>query len=227
MKDVLHLLESERETERQFVAGAADEPDFPRGWPAGLLMAHIASWREQLRDGLIQASRGQPVSGPPADIDAFNAAELARSAAISLDEGAARADVLLGDLIDLWATLGDRPFTWFTANTTGEALIRNSYHHPRVHLAEHYVERGDRVSGYRIFEVSVDQLREAGAPPHTLGSAVYNLARARVGQGRLPEALTLLEEAIQMRPDLRSIADDEPDLAPLKKDARFKALLKH
>ncbi len=224
MKDVLHLLESERETERQFVAAAADEPDYPRGWPAGLLMAHIASWREQLRAALIEASRGQRVSGPPTDIDAFNAAELARSAGISLDEGATRADALLGDLIDLWATLGDRPFRWFTAETTGEALVRNSYHHPRVHLAGHHVERGDRVSGYRIFEVSVDQLRGAGAPPHTLGSAVYNLAGARVGQGRLAEALTMLEEAIQMRPDIRSIADDDPDLAPLKNDARFKAL---
>src|SRR5207253_3645063 len=156
--------EAEWETERQFVAQAGSEQDFPRGWTAALLMAHIASWRNRLRDSLIQASRGQPVSGPPADIDAFNAVELASSARISLEEAAARAQALHGDLIDLWATLGDRPFKWFTANTTGEALIRNSYVHPRRHLAEHYVERGDQSRGSEIREATLAELHRVDAP---------------------------------------------------------------
>src|ERR1700674_4538868 len=96
--EITSLLETERETERRFVAEAATEPDFPGERPAGLLMAHIASWRNRLRDSLIEVSRGLPVSGPPADIDAVNAAELARNAGISLDEAASRAEQLLGDL---------------------------------------------------------------------------------------------------------------------------------
>jgi hypothetical protein len=168
MKEVLLLLESQRETERRFVAEAATEPDFPRGWPAALLLAHVASWRHRLRDSLIQASRGQPVSGPPTDIDAFNAVELASSARISLDEAATRADTRLADLIDLWATLGDRPFTWFTAETTGEALIRNSYIHPRRHLAEHYLERGDQSRGAEIREETLAELHRVGAPPSVI-----------------------------------------------------------
>src|ERR1700704_1419768 len=118
MKDVLHLLESQRESERRFVAEAADERPYPRGWSAGLLMAHIASWRERLRASLIEASRGEPVSEPPIHIAAVNAVQLARDADISLEDGAARADALLVDQIDLWSTLGDRPFSWFTATTT-------------------------------------------------------------------------------------------------------------
>src|SRR6266478_517441 len=173
MKDVLHLLEAEREAERRFVAEAASEREYPRGWPAGLLMAHIAGWRERLRASLIEASRGEPVSEPPIDIDAVNATELARNASISLEEGAARADVLLVDQIDLWATLGDRPFSWFTAKTTGEALVRNSYIHPRNHLAEHYLERGDRARGAEIFEATVAELRRAETPGHILVSAIY------------------------------------------------------
>jgi hypothetical protein len=127
-------------------------------------MAHVASWREQLRGALIEASRGQPVSGPPADIDAFNAVELARNAGISLEEAATRAGTLLGDLLDLWATLGDRPFSWFTAKTTGEALVRNSYIHPRRHLAEHYLERGDQSRGAELREDTMAELRRVGAP---------------------------------------------------------------
>jgi hypothetical protein len=164
MKDVLHLLESQREFERRFVAEAATEADFPRGWSSGLLMAHIAGWRGRLRDSLIEVSRGLPVSGPPADIDAVNNAELARYAGISLDEAATRADGLLGDLTDLWATLGDRPFSWITARTTGEALVRNSFIHPRRHLAEHYAERGDPLRGERLHEETLGELRRVDAP---------------------------------------------------------------
>ena len=164
MKDVLRLLESQREFERRFVADAATEPDFPRGWSAGLLMAHIAGWRGRLRDCLIEVSRGLPVSGPPADIDAVNATELAANAGISLDEAATRAERRLGDLIDLWSTLGDRPFSWFTARTTGEALVRNSYIHPRRHLAEHYAERGDQLRGVELHKETLAELRRIDAP---------------------------------------------------------------
>jgi hypothetical protein len=225
MKDVLHLLESEREAERRFVAEAAGEPAYPRGWSAGVLMAHIASWREKLRGALIEASRGEPVSAPPTDIDAFNAAELARSSGISLEEAAPRADALLGDLIDLWATLGDRPFSWYIARTTGEALVRNSYSHPRNHLAEHYLERGDRRRGPEIYEETASELRRVDAPGHTLGAALYNLACGRVAQGRQDEALELLAEAFPMRDVLRSDAATDPRLASLKTRPRFQALL--
>jgi hypothetical protein len=224
MKDVLHLLESQREAERRFVAEAASTPDFPRGWTSALLMAHIASWREKLRGALIEASRREPVSPPPIDVDAFNAAELALNARISLEEAATRADALLVDLIDLWASLGDRPFTWYIAKTTGEALVRNSYAHPRNHLAEHFIERGDRARGYQIYEESAIALRQADAPPTTLGTALYNLACARVGQRRQDEALDLLAEAFPMRADLRSNAVADPNLAPLKTHPRFQSL---
>jgi len=162
--EITSLLESQRETERRFVAEAATEPDFPGGWPAGLLMAHIASWRNRLRDSLIEVSRGLPVSGPPADIDGVNAAQLARDAGLPLAQAAARAETRLADLLDLWATIGDRPFSWFTAKTIAEALIRNSYIHPRRHLAEHYLERGDRARGDRLKTETLAELRRVGAP---------------------------------------------------------------
>lgn len=225
MKDVLYLLESQRETERRFVAEAAGERDYPRGWPAGLLMAHIAGWRENLRRALIEASRGEPVSGPPSDVDAFNAAELERHAGIALEAAAVRADALLVDQIDLWATLGDRPFTWFSARTTAEALIRNSYLHPRNHIAEHHLERGDRRRGAELFEETLGELRRAETPDHILAPALYNLACARVTQGRLDEALELLGEAFGMRDELRSEAAKDADLASLKTDPRFQSLL--
>jgi len=225
MQNVRDLLESERETERRFVLEAAGEAPHPSGWPAALLVFHLASWREQLRDGLIQASRGEVIPAPPNDIDGFNDAALARGAGVSLTDAAASAGGLLEDLIDLWATMGERPFTWYVARTTGEALIRNSYVHPRNHISEHFIERGDPARGYRLYEETAAALRKADAPGHTLGAALYNLACARVAQGRHDEALRLLEEALPMRDDMRATAAKDRDLEPLRAEPRFQALL--
>jgi hypothetical protein len=174
---------------------------------------------------LIEASRGEPASKPPIDIEAVNAAQLARDAGISLEAGAARAEAMLVDQIDLWATLGDRPLAWFTAKTTGEALVRNSYIHPRNHLGEHFLERGDRTRGAEIFEETLVELRRAETPAHILAPAIYNLACARVAQARQEDALALLAEAFSMRDVLRSDAAADPRLAPLKTNPRFQALL--
>jgi hypothetical protein len=212
--------------ERQFAAAAKAEPAHPTGWPAALLLVHVATWRNQLLNGLQQTDRGEAIAAPPEDVDTFNAAELARGAGVSLGNAAEQSDVALTELIDLWKTMGDRPFTWYIARTTGEALIRNSYSHPRNHIAEHFIERGDPNPGYQLYEETAAELRKAGAPGHTLGGALFNLAGARVGQGRRHDALRLLEEAMPMRDDLRALAATDPDLEPLRDDPRFKAMVK-
>ena len=226
VKDVVRLLESERAMERQFAVEAKAEGDHPTGWPAALLLVHVATWREQLLDGLRQVERGGPPAHPPEDVDAFNAAELARGAGVSLEDAAARSDQALADLIELWKMMGDRPFAWYIARTTSEALVRNSYAHPRYHIAEHFIERGDPERGYQLYEETAAELRRVGAPGHTLGTAVYNLARARAGQGRRHDALRLLEEAIPMRDDIRTLAATDRDLEPLRDDPRFQSMVK-
>src|SRR5205807_926209 len=143
-------------------------------------------------------------------------AELARGAGVSLEDAAARSDQALADLIELWNVMGDRPFAWYIARTTSEALVRNSYAHPRYHIAEHFIERGDPERGYQLYEETAAELRRVGAPGHTLGTAVYNLARARAGQGRRHDALRLLDEAIPMRDDIRTLAP-----------ARMQAMARH
>src|SRR2546425_10546766 len=100
--EITFLLEDEREAERRFVGEAATEPDFPGGWSAALLMAHIASWRTRLRDSLIEASRGLAGSGAPDNIDGRNAAQLARDARSSLPDAAHESGPRVGDLCVPW-----------------------------------------------------------------------------------------------------------------------------
>jgi hypothetical protein len=77
-----------------------------------------------------------------------------------------------------------------------------------------------------MLEEAATVLRSAAAPPFCLGAALYNLVAVRVGQGRASDALDLLEEASPMRPDLWAAAAQDSDLASLRDEPRFQALLR-
>jgi hypothetical protein len=226
MRNVRQLLEKQRQDERDFARQAALEPDPPIGWTYSQLMFHLARWRERLRDSLTQLQATGKAGSPPDDIDAVNAIELDEGRRVSVEEAAAHSDDAAAKLIELSDALGDRPFKWYWADTVAEAVLRNSYVHPRNHIAEHVIELGDRTRGSQILEMTVADLRRAGAPGHTLGPAILNLAVVRAVDGHRDEALSLVQEAIPMRADLGTIAANEPELASLRDDPRFSAIVR-
>jgi hypothetical protein len=224
MTDVRKALEAEREMEREFVAEARKSETAPKGWPAALNLFHICMWRERLKNGLTEFREGRTYTPPPANVDETNDAELAGGLGVALVDIAERADVLLVSLIKLWDELGERPFKWYANNTTTEALLRNSYVHPRNHIVAYLKENGDQAGANRLLEDAVTDMREVQAPPLALGAALYNLACLRVAQDRLDEGLELLMEAFPMRPDLKESAPDDKDLEMLHDNPAFKAL---
>ncbi|MHB8613986.1 MAG: TPR end-of-group domain-containing protein [Candidatus Dormibacteraceae bacterium] len=226
MEGVHRVLEAQRKLEEEFVADAVKSEKQPKGWPAALLMFHLSMWRERLRDALTEFRHARPYAAPPENTDEINDAELASGIGTPLADAAARSDMLLSELIALSDELGDRPFKWFTANTTGEALLRNSYVHPRNHIAEYMKENGHHAAAHRLVEDGASEMRAIGAPPHILGATLYNLAAVRAAQGRADDAMSLLEEAAPMRPDAVLLAAGDADFAALRDNARFQALLK-
>jgi tetratricopeptide (TPR) repeat protein len=164
------------------------------------------------------------VTGPPGNVDEQNDAEMQGAAGVSLADAAARADATLISIMAMWETMGDQPFKWFLAETTGEAILRNSYLHPRIHLSDHLLERGESTRSLRLAEETVTELRAAQAPVRVLGAAIYNQAAVCARQDRGDEAVALLDEALQMRPDLKADAAQDPALASLRETARFRAL---
>lgn len=218
------LLEAQREDEKRFVAAANAAKQVPRGWTAALIMFHTAQWRGRLRRALTDEREGRPHGPLPTDIDALNDAELPTGAGVSLEEAASRADSELAHLIELAEP--DRAFAWGPAATVAEAVIRNSYIHPRNHMAAYLEENGEPAAAHRLHEEAAAALREAAAPRFSLGAALYNLAAVRVAQGRHDDALELLEEMAPMRPDLCAAAARDADLAGLKDEPRFQAVVR-
>lgn len=226
MTDVRKALEAEREMEREFVAQVTTSETAPKGWPAALLLFHLSMWRERLRNALVDVSEGRSYTPPPENQDEVNDTELASGLGVSLSDIAERSDTLLIELIALSDKLGERPFEWYVASNTSEALLRNSYTHPRVHINGYWKENGEPERAHGLFENAVSDMRDASAPPIVMGTVLYNLACTRVAQERTDEALTLLEEAFEIRPDYKASALSDSDLAPLRDHARFQAAVK-
>src|SRR4030081_2872015 len=126
MTDVRKVLEAEREMEREFVAEVRKSEKQPKGWPAALILFHISMWRERLRNALSEVRDGRPYLPPPENIDEVNDAEVASGLGVSLADISERSDTLLASLIALFEQMGDRPFKWYIANTTTEALLRKA-----------------------------------------------------------------------------------------------------
>jgi hypothetical protein len=143
VKNVVALLETQRRAERDFVAQAAGETAPSKGWSAALTMFHFARWRGRLLHAMSEHAAGRQYGPPAGSIDELNDAELPAGSRLSLADAAAESDAAFGALLGLWSSFGDRPFNWFMATTTAEALVRNSYSHPRIHLAGYHLERGD------------------------------------------------------------------------------------
>jgi tetratricopeptide (TPR) repeat protein len=225
VKDVTGLLENQRRIERDFVDEAAGESAPANGWTAALTMFHLARWRGRLLHAMSEYAGGRPFEPPAGKVDELNDAELSLGNGLSLAEAAAESDAAFGALLDLWVKLGDRPFKWYMAATTAEALVRNSYSHPRIHLADYYRDRSDLRRANELVETTAIELRRVEATPHILGAALCNLAGARIAQGRTDEALDLLEEALPMRTDLIAPVAADPDFAKVSDLPRFRALV--
>ena len=225
MGQIREALEAELLAEQEFVAAAHVAETAPKRWPAALLMFHVSMWRERLRDRLTDLRDGRDYPPPPEDPDTFNDAELANGIGTPLADAAARSERLLREILALHEALGERPFKWYRCETTTEAVLRASYLHPRIHMYEYALENGEPERGIELFERAAADMRQVKAPKLILGAAIYNLAAARVAQDRKDDALTLLEEALGMRPDLKETAAEDPDLAPLREESGFQKLV--
>jgi hypothetical protein len=189
-------------------------------------MFHLGMWRERMRNALTDLAEGRTPQPPPPieQQDEFNDAELANGIGTPLADAAARSDHLLAEIVALYEKLGDRTFQWYRWNTTSDAVLGNSYTHPRLHMYGYLLENGERDRAFLLWEDAVGDLAQV-SPVH-LGTAKYNLACVRVQQGKRDEALDLLAEAFLLRSELKAHALTDADVQSLRGEARFQELTK-
>lgn len=200
----------------------------PKGWPAALVMFHFGMWRERIRNSLAELADGRTPTPPPPleQQNEINDKDLARGIGTPLNDAAARSDHLLSEIIELYGKLGDQPFEWYRWKGTTEAVLANSYTHPRIHMYDYLRENGEHERANRLFEDALQEVKEASSSPAVHAIALYNLACVRSYQGRTDVAITVLGEAIQLRPAMKAEAAGDKDLNGLRDDPRFQELVK-
>ena len=191
-------------------------------------MFHLGMWRERMRNSLTDLAEGRAPQAPPPieQQDELNDRELANGIGTPLADAAARSDHLLAEIIGLYEKVGERTFLWYRWSNTTDAVLGNSYTHPRLHIYEYMRENGELDRAGKLWEDAAPEIREATQTPAMHALAAYNLACVRTHQGRSDEAFERLAEAIRLRPEMKSNAEKDSDLAPLREHARFQELLK-
>ena len=222
---MIQALESERKVEQEFVESALKSEKAPKGWPAALIMFHLGMWRERMRNALTDLSEGRPHT-PPGNANEINDAELPNGIGTPLADAAARSDHLLAEIIGLYEKVGERPLQWYRWSTTTDAVLGNSFTHPRIHIYEYLRENGEVDRAVALLEEAVPAMREASTNPLVHATASYNLACVRARQGRLEEAIEDLTEALKLRPEMKEAAAKDADLGALHDDERFRELVK-
>jgi hypothetical protein len=137
----------------------------PKGWPAALVMFHVGMWRERMRDALVAAVEGRDYA-LPGTRDDINDRELAAGIGTPLSAASARADHLLNEIVSLFQKVGDRPVQWFAPVSGGDAVLRNSYTHPRSHICEYLAVNGDVAQARKLLDDALDELGSLSAPEY-------------------------------------------------------------
>ena len=88
-----------------------------------------------------------------------------------------------------------------------------------------HLENGDVKSAEAAAGWAYEVESEAFPEPDKRVDATYNLACFYSRAGRVDEAVSLLRQSFNAKPDLVSLARRDPDLHPIRDRAEFKALL--
>lgn len=128
-------------------------------------MFHVGMWRERMRDSLAAAIEGREYT-MRGTADEINDGELPAGIGTPLSDAAARADHLLTEISDLFERAGDKPVRWFAAASAADAVLRNSYTHPRSHICQYLIENGDPDAARKLLGEALGELERLSAPEY-------------------------------------------------------------
>lgn len=116
-------------------------------------------------------------------------------------------------------------FPWLNGRPLWRDLLGSAVMHPVFHYALIFQQLGLAQEALRMQERMLLYLDAVSPQRAWLGTGRYNLACAYALQGERERALEWLAEGLRLRPDLADYSKTDPDLASLREDPRYLALL--
>ena len=230
---LVDLLQRAHEEERKFFASLSDDEcsamGTPECWSVKDVAAHLAEWKARMGRRLAAARRNET---PPTydDVDEANAEifeqyrhqswndvlkELGRAHNELVEQTRA---MLESDLVDA------ERFPWQEGRPLWRSIVGSGYSHSVQHLAQLYVERGQRDVATQIQETAAELLASLDDSPNWLGVTIYNLACHYALSGEREKAIAKLGEALQLNPDLTEWSKQDPDFASIREEPTYRSL---
>jgi phage shock protein E len=241
---VIELLGLERQEEQDLFGSLSDAEraanGMPERWSAKDTLAHSAAWKRLHAEKLATVARGEapPTWTDDAVIEHINAETYTTFQTCSWEQVEHDASDAYAALVAAVERLSERELTDPQAFplTQGHALwpetLGNGCWHPFTHLTALAEQRGETARVTRLNETHlrahermIAAMGRAGTPRKAMATELYNLACLYALSGRPTQAVALLSDVIQLRPDLALHAKHDGDFAALAGDPSFQALL--
>lgn len=215
------LIQSLSEKERS-VAGTLEQ------WSAKDMIAHIAAWKEEM----VRRLTDKNISSLPNDmeeIDKINAEIFEEHRHQSWDEILDLSKQAYQSLVKHTQSLDDcsntQAFPWQGGSPLWRWIVGNGYIHPIMHFAQFYIGRGDIRSAVKIQKQTTVMLKPFDEGPAWQGVVQYNLACVYTQAGEKQKAISGLRQAFKLNPGLMEYSKSDPDLAAIREEPAFQALL--
>jgi len=219
------LMSTFSETERS-ASGTADH------WSAKDFLVSIMLWKELQTQKLATTVRGET---PPEWRDEqmanqINADALEKYHEVPFQDVQKEAERIFGAFIAQVESMSEEELTdaglydWSNGEALWQETLGNGLWYPFTQMVALSMQRGDQETAIQLQEALLDTVRRANLPPGALGATLYNQACFYATNGWPEKALSLLPEALQLRPTLVEWSRHDHDLDGLRADPRFQAL---
>jgi tetratricopeptide (TPR) repeat protein len=220
---LLRAVDEGRDCEVELEALVVDEPADPDGrWNAKDHLAHVSWWRwrsartlEAVRTG------GEPPPPVPEDDDVQNAiiyAEVKDRRAADVKADAAESWTALRKAVEA-ASDEDlaKPHPLYPESRAWES-VPAAVGHAGTHVWSCYLDAGDESRAMAVARWAADLESSFFTTPEQLAESRYNLACVYARLGRADEALPLLRQSFEAKPELKAWARKDRDLDLIRED---------
>jgi len=232
---ILELLRFAHQQEQKLMGTLSEverhAPGTADHWSAKDFLVNITLWKELQTHKLAAAVRGET---PPSwrdeqVVNQINTRALEKYRDAPFEDVQREAERIFEEFIAQVESMSEEELTdpgrydWSDGEALWHETLGNGLWHPFSQMAALSLQRGDREAAGQLQEALLEAVRRADLPD-TLGIILYNQACFYATNGWPEKALSLLPEALQVRPTLVEWSRHDHVLDSLRADPRFQAL---
>ncbi len=220
--------------QKRYLASMNDETRSAAGkvddWSPKDVMAHVAHWDSMMATDLADPENRAPAQDG-ADFNQTNAKIWEQYKESTWGEIEALVDRAHEEMVNDLRRLSEddlndpERFEWLNGRPIWRAVAFTNYYHALQHVALLYADQGDMAYANQIQEQAAEHQTRLSDSEEWRGTVLYNLGCHYAVTGQKDKALKNIDLGLRLYPVLNKWATDDPDLATLRDDPEFMAMI--